>query len=68
MDRNLDALRRIAAESGLPIVASGGYYMQRSYPPDVAAKSAEQLADGPGQARRRRNGSARSARSASRAG
>jgi phosphotriesterase-related protein len=45
MVRNLDALRRIATESGMPVVASGGYYMQRSYPPEVAARSAEQLAD-----------------------
>ncbi len=45
MNRSLDALKRISMESGLPIVASGGYYMQRSYPPDLAAKSADQLAD-----------------------
>ena len=45
MARNLDALRRIATESGMPVVASGGYYMQRSYPPELAARSAEQLAD-----------------------
>lgn len=45
MTRNLDALKRIANESGVAIVASGGYYMQRTYPPDLAAKSADQLAD-----------------------
>jgi phosphotriesterase-related protein len=45
MDRDLDALKRIATESGLPIVASGGFYMQRNYPPDLAAKSADQIAD-----------------------
>ena len=45
MVRSLTALRRIATESGLPVVASGGYYMQRTYPPDLAAKSADQLAD-----------------------
>jgi phosphotriesterase-related protein len=45
MRRDLEALRRITAESGLPIVASGGYYMQRTYPSDVAAKSADQIAD-----------------------
>ena len=44
MTRSLDALRRIAAESGVPIVASGGYYMQRTYPPEIAAKSADQIA------------------------
>jgi phosphotriesterase-related protein len=45
MDRDLAALTRIAAESGIPIVASGGYYMQRNYPPEIAAKSADQIAD-----------------------
>jgi phosphotriesterase-related protein len=45
MARNLAALRRIATESGLPVVASGGYYMQRTYPPEVAAMSADDLAD-----------------------
>jgi len=45
MDRNLDALKRIAAESGVHIVASGGYYMQRNYPPEIASKSADQIAD-----------------------
>jgi phosphotriesterase-related protein len=45
MTRNLASLRRIAGESGMPVVASGGYYMQRSYPPELASRSAEQLAD-----------------------
>jgi phosphotriesterase-related protein len=45
MDRRLDALKRIAAESGVHIVASGGYYMQRNYPPEIATKSAGQIAD-----------------------
>ena len=45
MDRDLDALKRIATESGLPIVASGGFYTQRNYPPDIAAKSADLIAD-----------------------
>jgi phosphotriesterase-related protein len=44
MSRNLDALKRIATESGMPIVASGGYYMQRTYPPDIATKSIDQIA------------------------
>lgn len=46
MDRDLDALRRIDRESGMPIVASGGYYMQRSYPDFIATQSAEQIAEG----------------------
>ncbi len=45
MVRNLDALKRITTESGLALVASGGYYMQRTYPADLASKSADQLAD-----------------------
>ncbi|HEY6894436.1 MAG TPA: hypothetical protein VI258_09730 [Rhodanobacteraceae bacterium] len=45
MDRDVSALQRIAAESGVHIVASGGFYMQRNYPPEVASKSADQLAD-----------------------
>src|SRR5206468_1219707 len=45
MDRDLAALTRIAAESGVHIVASGGFYMQRNYPPDIAMKSADQIAD-----------------------
>lgn len=45
MVRSLDALKRITTESGLPVVASGGYYMQRTYPADMASKSADQLAE-----------------------
>src|SRR5580765_4976780 len=45
MDRDLAALTRIAAESGVPIVASGGYYMPRNYPPEIATKTADQIAD-----------------------
>src|SRR4029453_12935071 len=45
MDRDLAALTRIATESGVPIVASGGYYMQRNYPPEIAVRSADQIAD-----------------------
>src|SRR5207248_10949604 len=45
MDRDLDALRRIASSSQLPIVASGGFYMQRNYPADIATRSADQIAD-----------------------
>ncbi len=45
MSRNLDALRRIATESKMPIVASGGYYMRRTYPPEIANKSADEIAE-----------------------
>ena len=45
MGRRMDALQRIAAESKVPIVASGGYYLQRTYPPDIATKTADEIAD-----------------------
>lgn len=45
MHRSLAALQRIGQESGLPVVASGGYYMDRTYPADLAGKSADQIAD-----------------------
>jgi phosphotriesterase-related protein len=45
MGRSMDALKRIATESKLPIVASGGYYMQRTYPPEISAKTANEIAD-----------------------
>jgi phosphotriesterase-related protein len=45
MRRSLDALKRIATESGVAIVASGGYYMQRTYPADISTKSVDQIAD-----------------------
>jgi phosphotriesterase-related protein len=45
MDRDLDALTRIANGSAVHIVASGGFYMQRNYPPDIATRSADEIAD-----------------------
>ena len=45
MDRDLEALKRIAAGSGVHIVASGGFYMQRNYPAEIATKTADQIAD-----------------------
>jgi len=44
MDRDLAALKRIAAASGMHIVGSGGFYMQRNYPADIATKTADQIA------------------------
>ena len=32
MGRDLDFLKKLTTQSGLPIVASGGYYMERVYP------------------------------------
>jgi predicted metal-dependent phosphotriesterase family hydrolase len=39
-------LRRIAERSGVHIVASGGYYLQTTYPADIATKSEDQLVEG----------------------
>jgi phosphotriesterase-related protein len=35
----------LSTRSGLPIVASGGYYMERTYPGSLASKSDDQIAD-----------------------
>lgn len=45
MDRDLDALKRIATESGVLIVGSGGFYMQRNYPKDIATRTSDHIAD-----------------------
>jgi phosphotriesterase-related protein len=29
----------------MPLIASGGFYMQRTYPPDIASKSSQQITD-----------------------
>jgi len=45
MGRDLEFLKQLTTQSGLPIVASGGYYMERVYPRDLATKSEDQIAD-----------------------
>lgn len=45
MGRRMEALQRIARQSRVPIVASGGYYLQRTYPQEVLRRSANDLAD-----------------------
>jgi phosphotriesterase-related protein len=44
MGRNLDSLKTIAQRTGILIVASGGYYMERNYPPELAGKSEDEIA------------------------
>jgi phosphotriesterase-related protein len=39
-------LKTIAQRSGVHIVASGGYYLQTTYPPEVSTQSEEQLVEG----------------------
>ncbi len=45
MHRDLSVLERVDAESGVKVVGSCGYYMQRSYPPEIATMSADEIAD-----------------------
>jgi len=45
MHRKMESLREIANRTGMPIVASGGFYMERTYPPELATKSEDQIAD-----------------------
>jgi phosphotriesterase-related protein len=46
MNRKLENLKTIATRTGMPIVASGGYYMERTYPAELASKSDDAIADG----------------------
>jgi predicted metal-dependent phosphotriesterase family hydrolase len=43
MDRNLGFLKRLAAKSGMPIVASCGYYEQPFNPAEIASWSEEHV-------------------------
>src|SRR2546423_9111848 len=43
--RDVGFLKQIAARTSIHIVASGGLYMQRTYPPDIATRSEDQIAD-----------------------
>ena len=44
MGRNLNFLKHLSAKSGMPIVASCGYYAQPFYPAEIASWSEEQIA------------------------
>ena len=41
----VENLKQIAQRTSVHIVASGGYYMDRSYPPEIATKSEDQIAN-----------------------
>jgi phosphotriesterase-related protein len=41
--RDINFLRQVAMKSGVPIVASGGFYSQPWYPPEIATMSEEQI-------------------------
>ena len=45
MGRDLDAVRRVANETDVHVVAAGGYYMQRFYPPEIAPTDEDQIAE-----------------------
>ena len=45
MRRDLAAVRRVAVETGVHVVASGGYYMERYYPPEIATSSEDLIAE-----------------------
>jgi phosphotriesterase-related protein len=45
MGRSIESLKTIAQRTGIYIVASGGYYMERNYPPELANRSEDQIAD-----------------------
>ena len=41
---DVEHLRAIATRSGFPIVIAGGYYLHATYPPDIADKTEDQIA------------------------
>ena len=45
MARDMDAIRRVANETDVHVVASGGYYMDRYYPPEIATMGEDQIAE-----------------------
>jgi len=46
MKRSLDNLKAISQRADMLVVASGGFYMERVYPPELARQSEDQIADG----------------------
>src|SRR5215470_14707177 len=43
MGRDIDWLRQLSLKSGMPVVASGGFYAQPFYPREIAAMSEDQV-------------------------
>jgi predicted metal-dependent phosphotriesterase family hydrolase len=46
MGVNYDHLRQISTTTGLHVVASGGYYVQSTYPAEISTMSEDQIAEG----------------------
>jgi phosphotriesterase-related protein len=44
LGQNVEHLKAIATRSGFPIVVAGGYYLHATYPPEVAQKTDDQIA------------------------
>jgi len=44
MGRSVEFLKQISSRSGMPIVASGGYYTEPFYPPEISTMSEDQIA------------------------
>jgi phosphotriesterase-related protein len=44
MGRSLEFLREISEKSGMPIVASGGYYTGQFYPPELETQTEDEIA------------------------
>ena len=45
MGVNVEHLKQISSQTGVHVVASGGYYLQRTYPLEIASQSEDQIAD-----------------------
>ncbi len=45
MGRDVEFLRALSAQSGMPIVASGGYYHEPTFPPDLYERSEDDLVE-----------------------
>lgn len=45
MGRDMTTLLRVARETPVHVVASGGYYLEVTYPPEIASKSEDEIAD-----------------------
>jgi phosphotriesterase-related protein len=46
MGVNYEHLKEISRQTGLHVVASGGYYIQNTYPEEISTMSEDQIADG----------------------
>jgi phosphotriesterase-related protein len=45
MGRNMDHLRSVSRATGVHVIASGGYYMQNTYPLEISRQSEQRIAE-----------------------